>query len=113
MGTVGERAGGRPQAARGGPDPRRLQAAVKVVVERMRPGQIILFGSGARGEMSEGSDLDLLAIAGGGGGAAYAHERWRCEMIRVTTRSTGPRRHAPSKATARPSPAGAPRARGR
>ena len=56
MGTAGERAGGRPQAARGGPDPRRLQAAVDIVVERMRPGQIILFGSGARREMSEGSD---------------------------------------------------------
>ena len=80
MGAAGERAGGRPQAARGGPDPRRLQAAVDAVVERMRPGQIILFGSGAREEMSEGSDLDLLVVAGGGGRAAHAHERWRCEM---------------------------------
>ena len=81
MGAAGERAGGRPQAALGGPDPRRLQAAVDDVVERMRPGQIILFGSGAREEMSAGSDLGpALVVAGGGGGAAHAHERWRCEM---------------------------------
>ena len=80
MGAAGERAGGRPQAALGGPDPRRLQAAVDDVVERMRSGQSILFGSGAREEMSAGSDLDLLVVAGGGVGAAHAHERWRCEM---------------------------------
>lgn len=41
------------------------RAAVDAVVERMRPGQIILFGSGAREEMSAGSDLDLLVVAGG------------------------------------------------
>ena len=85
--AIGEGRWGRLESGRAEGRRRRLeapirggcQAAVDDVVERMRPGQIILFGSGAREEMSAGSDLDLLVVAGGGGGAAHAHERWRCE----------------------------------
>ena len=40
----------------------RLQAAIDAVIERMNPDQIILFGSGARGEMTTNSDIDLLVI---------------------------------------------------
>ena len=48
---------------RGAPDPQRLQAAVDRVVSRIDPDQIVLFGSAARGEMTDESDLDLLVIA--------------------------------------------------
>ena len=35
------------------PGPERLQAAIDLVVARLEPDQIILFGSAARGQMSE------------------------------------------------------------
>ena len=37
-------------------------AAVNMVTERYNPDQIILFGSAARGEMTDDSDIDLLVI---------------------------------------------------
>ena len=40
----------------------RLAAAVNAVADLYDPDQIILFGSAARGEMTEGSDIDLLVI---------------------------------------------------
>lgn len=40
----------------------RLTRAVKMAVERYDPDQVILFGSAARGEMSEHSDIDLIVI---------------------------------------------------
>lgn len=40
----------------------RLTATVNAVQERYDPDQIILFGSAARGEMTEHSDIDLLLI---------------------------------------------------
>ena len=40
----------------------RLADAVNTVAERYDPDQIILFGSAARGEMTEDSDIDLLVI---------------------------------------------------
>ena len=43
-------------------DARRLAAAVKAVVARYEPDQVILFGSAARGTMTEESDIDLLLI---------------------------------------------------
>ena len=49
------------------PSSERLDAAVRMVVERLRPDQIILFGSAARGEMTPASDLDLLVITGDDG----------------------------------------------
>lgn len=45
------------------PSPVRLQAAIDLVVSRLDPDQIILFGSGVRQEMTDDSDLDLLVIA--------------------------------------------------
>jgi predicted nucleotidyltransferase len=49
----------------GGPDPRVLAEAIRRVVEVAHPARIILFGSAARGEMHEGSDLDLLVVVSG------------------------------------------------
>ena len=42
-----------------------LAEVVRRVVEACRPESIVLFGSAARGEMTEHSDLDLLVIKGG------------------------------------------------
>lgn len=62
------------------PGPERLNAAVGLIVERLAPDQIILFGSGARGEMTGKSDLDLLVIKDDDGHDPLSarHERWRC-----------------------------------
>ena len=55
----------------------RLQAAVDLVVERLHPDQVILFGSAARGEMSPDSDLDFLVIREREPGAEEVdHRRW-------------------------------------
>lgn len=62
------------------PSPERLNAAVGLIVDRLAPDQIILFGSGARGQMTGKSDLDLLVIREGDDHDALSarHERWRC-----------------------------------
>ena len=39
-----------------------IQAITQLIVERFEPEQVILFGSCARGEEDENSDLDLLVI---------------------------------------------------
>jgi predicted nucleotidyltransferase len=39
-----------------------LERAVKALVEAVDPEQIILFGSAARGEFGEDSDLDFLVV---------------------------------------------------
>ncbi len=39
-----------------------LQAAVRTLAEGARPQRIILFGSHARGDANDDSDLDLLVI---------------------------------------------------
>ena len=48
-----------------------LAEVVRRVVEACEPESIVLFGSAARGEMTEHSDLDLLVIKGG----KYSHDR--------------------------------------
>ena len=80
------------------PSAERLDAAVRVVVERLRPDQIILFGSGARGQMTPASDLDLLVITGDDGrGDRTHHECWQCAEaggqidVIVTNRATAER----------------------
>jgi uncharacterized protein len=40
----------------------KIQEAVQVLVETAKPKQVILFGSYARGEANEASDLDFLVI---------------------------------------------------
>lgn len=44
------------------PDPNYLQALVDSIVETADPERIILFGSAARKEMQDDSDIDLLIV---------------------------------------------------
>ena len=61
-------------------EPERLQAAIDLVVARLQPDQIILFGSAARDEMTAESDLDLLVIKEPEPGEpARDHAHWECE----------------------------------
>ena len=39
-----------------------IQAIAQLIVERFNPEQIILFGSHARGEVGDHSDVDLLVV---------------------------------------------------
>lgn len=48
------------------PEPVLLQTLVRRIVEAVRPLRVILFGSAARGEMTETSDLDILVIVADG-----------------------------------------------
>lgn len=54
-----------------------LEEVVRRIVAVARPEKILLFGSGARGESSEGSDLDLLVVKRG------AHRRRLAQEIYV------------------------------
>ena len=81
------------------PQPERLEAAIRLVIERVETDQIILFGSAARSQMREDSDLDLLVITAPGAGAAGdGHQHWRCTAtgdtldVVVTDRTTAERR---------------------
>ena len=47
------------------PDEARIRAAAAMLVDRLRPDQLILHGSAARGEMTEHSDLDFLSVRAG------------------------------------------------
>ena len=60
------------------PSADRVQAAVHLVVERLGPDQVVLFGSAARGEMRSDSDLDLLVI----GAERSGQDLWRCSRTR-------------------------------
>ena len=63
------------------PSPRRIRAAVATIVKRVQPDQIILFGSGARGEMTAQSDVDLLVIRNEKSGPrAPEHHDWYCDQ---------------------------------
>src|ERR1700730_83951 len=42
--------------------PEQINAAVRILAEEVRPVRIILFGSHARGDAREDSDIDLLVI---------------------------------------------------
>ena len=54
----------------------RLNAAVRLTVEKLQPDVIVLFGSAARNTMREGSDIDLLALRNARKGE-HAEERYR------------------------------------
>ena len=43
-------------------DPGTLAEVVRRIVAHLRPVRVILFGSAARGEMREDSDLDVLVV---------------------------------------------------
>ena len=45
-----------------------IQAIAQLIVERFDPEQVILFGSQARGEVGEHSDVDLLVVLRGDAG---------------------------------------------
>ena len=54
----------------------RLNAAVRLTVEKLKPDVIVLFGSAARSTMREGSDIDLLALRNARKGE-HPEERYR------------------------------------
>ena len=39
-----------------------IEAITRLIVDRFQPEQVILFGSCARGETDENSDLDLMVV---------------------------------------------------
>lgn len=43
-----------------------IQRVVALVVETVQPLRIVLFGSAARGELREGSDLDMMVVVSEG-----------------------------------------------
>ncbi len=49
----------------GRPDKNILAEIIKRVVEAAQPDKIILFGSAARGEMGQNSDIDIMVIKSG------------------------------------------------
>lgn len=60
-----------------------LEEVVRRIVEVARPERVLLFGSGARGEAREGSDLDLLVVKSG------AHRRKLAQEIYVNLIGVG------------------------
>ena len=52
----------------GAPHPEDLRDIVDAVLKLTRPERVLLFGSGARGEMTEDSDIDILVIDEAPGG---------------------------------------------
>ena len=62
------------------PDEARVRAAAAMLVDRLRPDQLILHGSAARGEMTEHSDLDFLSIRAGypAPNRDPTQRRWHC-----------------------------------
>jgi uncharacterized protein len=44
------------------PDQTVIQALVSQIVKAAQPLQVVLFGSGARGTMQPGSDIDLMVV---------------------------------------------------
>jgi predicted nucleotidyltransferase len=60
----------------GRPTQKMLKRLVKAITSAARPKRIILFGSAARGEMNEHSDLDVLIIVRNG-----VHRNRTCDRI--------------------------------
>ena len=58
----------------------RIQSAAAMLVDRLRPDQLILHGSAARGEMTERGDLDFLSVRAGypEPNRDPTQHRWRC-----------------------------------
>ena len=49
----------------GEPDPEMLDRAIEAIRKHCRPIRVMVFGSGARGELTAESDLDLLVVTTG------------------------------------------------
>lgn len=64
-------------------DPSMLQEIVRRVVACTDPDTIILFGSGARGEMGSNSDIDLLVIKKGTFDAGALTEEVYMQLIGI------------------------------
>lgn len=66
----------------GQPDPRRLDEALDRILQVCRPVEVVLFGSAARGELAENSDIDLLVVLADGDPADPRRTRLNiCEEI--------------------------------
>ena len=68
-----------PVDADGSPNGRILADVVRRIVRAVDPDRIVLFGSGARGTMHAGSDLDLLLVKAGCDGRELA-ARAQCSL---------------------------------
>lgn len=68
-----------PERPTGVPDSKELRTTIAAVVAQLEPDQIVLFGSAARGEMTEHSDLDLLVIKEPSGQPEERHPRLNLE----------------------------------
>ena len=75
-----------------------LDAALRLIVDRLAPDQVILFGSAARGDMTPSSDLDFLVIKQSDDVSPSTwHDRWECPEagghldVVVTTRADAER----------------------
>lgn len=64
-----------------------LNRAVDALVREYRPDKVIVFGSVARGEAGEDSDLDLLVVKSGVG-HIRPHDR-HCEVIGIVPHEVG------------------------
>jgi predicted nucleotidyltransferase len=64
-------------------DPLILDEVVRRIVACANPEKIILFGSGARGEMGSNSDIDLLVIKSGDFDAGALTEEIYMQLIGV------------------------------
>jgi predicted nucleotidyltransferase len=59
-----------------------IQRVVQLVVETASPLRIVLFGSAARGELRDGSDLDIMVVVGEGSDTLRVAQRLYVEMAR-------------------------------
>ena len=59
-----------------------IQRVVDLVVQTAQPLRIVLFGSAARGELRDGSDLDMMVVVPEGEDTLRASQRLYVEMAR-------------------------------
>ncbi|MBF8259588.1 MAG: DNA polymerase beta [Actinobacteria bacterium] len=67
-----------------GPTAAEIGKIVNAIVEEVRPRRVILFGSVARGEAHESSDIDLLVVVADG-----AHRRKTARRLYRTVSGAG------------------------
>lgn len=60
-----------------------LEDIVRIIVDEAKPEQIILFGSQARGESRENSDIDLLVVESEPFGATRSRRRETARLWRA------------------------------